>query len=223
MQTVAVPASEATASQIDAALRVYQSSFSRSERLDSAAIRDYLSQLGNQEKLVNHFWVIEQGYNVVGIAVFSYVKLRRLGYIRYMAVAEEYRSQGIGSEIFDKIVCQIRRDAREHSSCAPVGLCWEVERVDEEASNSDSAVKRVRFYERQGGRVLKVRNYVSPPAFGGGPKLPYWLMFLPLSGEILGLDESQITKDVVEGILIDVWQCVPNNQYAIRALRSISP
>lgn len=82
-------------------------------------------------------------------------------YIEHLAVDVSKRSCGVGSAVLNVF-------ATELAANLPVV-------VEVEHPESDRAVRRVAFYERNGYRIIS-REYVQPPYQAGMPSVPLMLM-----------------------------------------------
>lgn len=81
---------------------------------------------------------------------FSYfIKTKDMIFITYIAINDEIRSKGYGSKILTYL--------KENNPTLPISL--NVEMLDDNASNKEQRIKRIKFYERNGFKLLE--NKVS--------------------------------------------------------------
>ena len=113
-----------------------------------------------------------------GAEPHGFVMLRPLGdsgwmFLRYLVAGQ--RGQGLGGTMWDQLMAWL--GDRGH----PL-LVWDVEDPDEPGPGPDELTirrRRIRFYERHGGRLLPVRGYGNPH---GDDWTPMRLMAAPVAG-----------------------------------------
>ena len=96
-------------------------------------------------------------------------------FLRYYAVGR--RGRGTGSSMWRLLVDRLAADGRTR-------LIWDVEDPDEEGLSPELVEehrRRIVFYERLGGRLQPVRDYLPPHDDGHAPQL--LLMDTPLADE----------------------------------------
>ena len=109
----------------------------------------------------------------------GFAMLRPLGptgwmFLRYFVAGQ--RGQGLGGIMWDQLVAWLRADGYSL-------LVWDVEDPDEpgcDPAEVEIRNRRIRFYERHGGRLLPVRGYGNPHDDADGPRwTPMRLMAVP--------------------------------------------
>jgi len=150
-------------------LAIYEASFPASERADLSG----LDQAPEEEGSL--LYVAREEDRVVAFALLNLLGCGRVYLLGYIAVAEEYRSQGLGGQLLR----HIRDDLRAGDGAE--GLLLEVEPPDE-GPEQERAIRqrRVGFYERQGARVIREAASYRMPNLAGEGSLPMLLMWLPL-------------------------------------------
>jgi GNAT superfamily N-acetyltransferase len=99
-----------------------------------------------------------------------------VAFLVYLAVDENLRGGGIGTALFEQALAEgVRRV--ERAGLAPRGMVWEVDIPEQAASpeEADRRRRRIRFFERLGGRLLDT-PYRQPPVDGVTP-VPMRLMY----------------------------------------------
>jgi GNAT superfamily N-acetyltransferase len=164
------------------ALAIYEAAFPVEERED---IPDLAEAIRRQAvapvsaDYVHHFWAAVQRDTVCGFARFTYFADTRLAFMAYMAIRAEARGQGLGSQLFRRVVDQVTRDAIAMGGPPALGLCWEVERPRDAATSGERNLRerRIRFYLRLGAQLIGQVDFQAPPLRPGLPAIPYHLMF----------------------------------------------
>lgn len=137
------------------------------------------------------------GDGLLGLSIFRYLPQASLGYLWYLCVAESARGMGLGGRLYGETLDVLRRDA-ELFRTGLRGLVFEVERPSAEPDPAyGDPIRRVRFYERLGARLLFGYDYWQPAIPPYGP-VPLQLMFHPLD---LGLREC--TPAVLSRVISD--------------------
>ena len=109
-------------------------------------------------------------------------------FLRYYAVGR--RGAGVGSAMWADLTALLAAEGRTR-------LVWDVEDPDEPGISAEHVVehrRRIAFYERLGGRLLPVREYLPPHDDGHAPALR--LMDQPLQRE----EDGATLREVVEGV-----------------------
>lgn len=108
-------------------------------------------------------------------------------FLRYYAVGR--RGRGTGSLMWAELTAVLTAEGRSR-------LVWDVEDPDEPGLSpaaADEHRRRIVFYERLGGRLLPVREYLPPHDDGHAPQLR--LMDLPLAP-----GDAPTLRELVEGV-----------------------
>ncbi len=115
---------------------------------------------------------------ILGFGVTLALPIKGTAYLAYLAVASEWRGQGIGGHLFRAILEDLA------ARCGSEALVWEVERPGAGAPPDDPKRLRIAFYQRQGGVLLdQVRDFQMPDLSGPGT-LPAGLMWVSLSPRV---------------------------------------
>ncbi|WP_162242372.1 GNAT family N-acetyltransferase [Nocardioides sp. Leaf307] len=112
-------------------------------------------------------------------------------FLRYFAAGR--RGQGIGSALWAELTGRLRAEGRTR-------LVWDVEDPDEPDLPSELVEehrRRIVFYERLGGRLQPVRDYLPPHDDGHAPRL--LLMDQPLTPPADGQEEVGL-RELVETV-----------------------
>jgi hypothetical protein len=132
-------------------------------------------QVPFDDLFVDRMLVLRDEDGPAGFALVRDLDETRWTFLRYYAVGR--RGRGTGSLMWRALTARLAADGRTR-------LVWDVEDPDE-ASLSPELVeehrRRIVFYERLGGRLRPVREYLPPHDDGHAPQL--LLMDTPLADE----------------------------------------
>jgi GNAT superfamily N-acetyltransferase len=182
--------------------RIYEEGFPLHERASFAAVTD--QRQGGELALA----LVGDG-QPRGFAL-----LRPLGgtgwiYLRYFVVDGARRGQGLGGLLWDQLTARL-------GTAGYTLLVFDVEDPDEPGRGPDEAelrLRRVRFYQRHGARLLPVTGYRTPDV---GPEGPGWspmlLMTAPLPAPPSpGQDaqDSERARAIVAAVYRFRWQLDP--------------
>jgi GNAT superfamily N-acetyltransferase len=146
---------------------------------------------------------------LLGLSFFKYYPKAELGYLWYIAVDESTRGSGIGTKLYRATLDALVQAARE-SGGRIKGLIFEVERLDSEAHPIfGDPIRRVKFYERLGARLILGYDYWQPPIPPHGP-VPLQLMFHPLD-----LPESECTSSALAHIITDFLRSAQDTKVTV--------
>jgi len=155
--------------------RIYLASFPPGERDPFGEIVAAVQQGALQ------LWVarVAATGEIVGLAIAGALPQSGLMYLAYLAVEESWRNRGVGAALFRFLADEAARVAGAR------GLLWEVqpERSDDPGHIQN---RRLRFYQRLGGRLVRCAPHYRMPNLAGEGTIPLRLMWLPLAQ---GLDE----------------------------------
>ncbi len=151
---------------------LYESSFPSREREPRTVI---LASVGDGAGFVQRARLSDV---TVGMAFVHLLRDPPAGFLVYLAVAKEHRSRRVGAALFE----QAWRTTVSRQTAAgrpPVGLVWEVERLEDAvgADELEQRRRRISFFERCGAVLLDV-PYLQP-AVDRIAAVPMRLMFLP--------------------------------------------
>lgn len=153
-------------------LDLYQKAFPLNEQMlvsdFNRALRRNVLEEPTDQRLVA---AVASDGNLAGMARYSIDAISNAGVLWYLAVSEDSRGLGTGSGFYAEIV---RRLTEELPGLA--ALVFEVERPDCAGSPEDAvlAERRIRFYQRNGARLLCGVDYVQ--STGWQPDVPMHLM-----------------------------------------------
>jgi len=207
------------------ALWIYAESFPAEERISAEellrAVRQREQDSGPADATF-HFMVALEDESVLGIAIFSYYKPARMGFIPYFAVHPRRRSGGLGARIYAQIIATVAADARLYGEPAPLGVSFEVERPDlaRDAADAQLRRRRIGFYQRNGAVEVPHLALVAPPLGPNLPEMAYAILLHPLAGWASPPGRAAITA-VVATVLGHGYGLAPESPYYRRALASI--
>ncbi|MCL4562644.1 MAG: GNAT family N-acetyltransferase [Chloroflexi bacterium] len=205
------------------AFRILQASFppEEIETEEQIARRMLADQIpdGNHR---SHTWAAVRDGRVTGVAIFSYYRDIRTGFLGYLAVDPHTRSQGLGSWLFQRSIEQLALDAVDLGDEKPMGMCLEVERPEAAQTDEEKQLRhrRIRFYRRLGAEIIEGVDFIGPPLKPDLPPVPYYLMFRPIDCP-QGLSRDDLAA-IVDAILQRGYDITPENPYYIAAIRSIA-
>jgi GNAT superfamily N-acetyltransferase len=185
--------------QFKEALRIYSTSFSP---VQTRPIERITAMLRNDRHY--HLHVAMLNNVVVGISLLYVFPSLRIGLVDYMAIAQEHRRRGFGSELF-----KYSLDRFQVLVSNPVGLLLEVQEpsVGERRERSIRE-ERLRFYSRLGVRLLSGVQYLMPPQHGTEPERLY-LMIFPIAKQHSLPKETVL--EYVKAIHVHVYQYENND------------
>jgi len=120
----------------------------------------------------------------VGLATGQVLHAPAATFLVYLAVHPDWRSKRLGRALFD--AADEAGSARLRAAGAtPRGTVWEIDDPDADVDPGERQrrLKRLRFFERLGGRRLDV-SYVQPPV-DGHSLVPMRLMFRSAAGHAI--------------------------------------
>lgn len=104
-------------------------------------------------------------------------RIADFAFLEHFAVNPNYRNQGLGALIL--------KDIKELFACQ---ICLEVE-----LPQTDFAIRRIGFYERN-GFFLNHYAYMQPPISGGRHEIPLWVM---TSGQAIAEERFEYLKKTI--------------------------
>ena len=133
--------------------------------------------------------VARKGDKLLGFSIFRVLKEASLGYLWYLCVDQATRGQGIGKKLYERTLDSLKNgnDLK--------GLIFEVERLDSKSHPVyGDPIRRVRFYERLGARLILGYDYRQPP-IPPYDEVPLQLMYHPIDGLPSAADLAVIVRD----------------------------
>ncbi|HXX96041.1 MAG TPA: GNAT family N-acetyltransferase [Candidatus Bathyarchaeia archaeon] len=150
---------------------IYKSSFPLNETRSSEKVVELLE---NDKDY--HLFSYLYDNSVVGISLMYIFRSLSVGLLDYMAVIPNHQGKGIGMELFKFSLEQF-----SSVTCNGIGLLMEIQREDvPDPLESNLRKRRVRFYAKNGARVLDGVNYLLPPIHAGMMAEEMYLMIRPL-------------------------------------------
>lgn len=125
--------------------------------------------------------VMVDGGQPVALAVTSCLDFVQWSYLEYLAVAADHRGQGVGGHLWRAMV----RDLAVRDQ--PRRVVLEVEDpagVPEGSPEFRQRERRIRFYRRQGARLLPARDYVVPRLDSVPGSHPMLLLWAAITGDV---------------------------------------
>ncbi len=166
------------------ALLLYQQAFPANERHSLEVI----SQRVANRQSVLHVGIIEE--KVVCMALtweFTHIPFLLLD---YLAVDTDFRGKNIGTLLFKKITQYARQKAK--------WLIMEVEKPGI-SSNADDQERRIRFYLKNGAKILENVPYILP-ALDGTIPTEMVLMIVPMQN-----DTNEINRDEIKQLIKSLY------------------
>ena len=149
-------------------LNIYECSFPPEEKVLVSCFFGLLQKKYAGDMADSHMLAaVDDEAGVVGILRFDIDRDSRIAYLWYLAAREDLRGRGLGSKCFDEVVDR----AKEAGIRA---LVWEVEMPEQqfELGHREFAERRISFYKRHGGKLLRGIQYIHTV----GPHQPRILM-----------------------------------------------
>jgi ribosomal protein S18 acetylase RimI-like enzyme len=133
--------------------------------------------------------VARKGDVLLGFSIFRVLKEASLGYLWYLCVDQSARGGGIGRQLYQRTLDSLK------NVNGLKGLIFEVERLDSETHPVyGDPIRRVKFYERLGARLVLGYDYRQPPIPPYG-EVPLQLMYHPIDGTPSEADLAVIVQD----------------------------
>jgi len=153
-------------------LDLYETAFPPTERVLISTILENLgNQKFNKERDMHIDAIMVKNNLFIGIAMYELPLDKPVAILWYVAVDPEQRSKGWGSLIYHQLLSKL--DPK-----VITGLFFEVEIPNDSHSSSD-AVKRIRFYQKNGAKLLTGIHYMQSVGWHQ-PPTPMHIMVHPL-------------------------------------------
>ena len=133
--------------------------------------------------------VARKGDVLLGFSIFRVLEEASLGYLWYLCVDQSARGGGIGRQLYQRTLDSLK------NGNGLKGLIFEVERLDSESHPVyGNPIRRVKFYERLGARLILGYDYRQPPIPPYG-EVPLQLMYHPIGGAPSEAELARIVED----------------------------
>lgn len=173
--------------QFDDAMKIYLDSIPAHERQDITLIRERINN-----KIERMFIGFDSEEIVLVVLVFP-IKNTDFILFDYMAVKENHRNKGIGSQFLEKIF--------EFKGLSDKIFIGEVE-DPKYGKNRELRKRRVNFYRRNGAKILKNVNYLLPPLSGNDPTKMILMIFSKVKIDCLS---GKLVKELIIQIYREVY------------------
>jgi GNAT superfamily N-acetyltransferase len=170
---------------------IYADSIAARERKSKAWISKMAGKAGYKILL------LKDNAHVIGFSVLFLPLTESFDLLEYMAIADAYRNQGLGGELFRRSV----QAASQARTGQPGSLLLEVDSDREKCTDQTLRTRRLQFYRRLGCLTISGLRYIMPLA-GEGPPPEMDLLIYP-SGNL-----RQVPKSELEGWLKTIYQSV---------------
>lgn len=166
------------------AMEIYKESFPSNERHAANTIKERV------EKGLSRLFVGRMNEKIVFMALFWPLRDTNFVLFDYMAVKENYRNKGIGTEFVKNI----------YNTLENKDVCYilEVENPNY-GNNKEQRARRVNFYKRLGAKEMKDVKYILPPLSG----TTYEEMILMVLSRH---ENKKISGKLVKKIIIQIYK-----------------
>jgi ribosomal protein S18 acetylase RimI-like enzyme len=172
--------------------RIYADSIAARERKSRSWICEIVGR--SDDKIL----LLRRQNQVIGFSVLFLPQSENFGVLEYMAIADAYRNQGLGGELFRQAM-EAARLARQGQ---PGPMLLEVDSDREESPDQELRRRRQQFYRRLGCAMISGLHYIMPlPGVGPPPEMDLF---------IYGKDRRQISKAELEKWLKIIYQGIYN-------------
>jgi len=199
----------------EACMALYLRSFPLNEREPVQRFVHYFPGGTAASRAISHQLVSESAGSVEGYSYSQFLEPVGLGFVVYIAIAEPFRGQGLGSKLLEASISVLKADA------ARLGLTYaatmlEVERVEDADTDAEKLkrARRLRFFANAGAELL-TSGYVQPALADGQSEVPLNLLWIPNSPgptreevirafyrEVFGLDgTNELVKASLAGVV----------------------
>ncbi|MEP6756352.1 MAG: GNAT family N-acetyltransferase [Chthonomonadales bacterium] len=171
-------------------LEIYDASFPIDEQMTVGFFEKLFANWEKEEEhdhLVYAFVASDNPETVLGITMFELDRDEKSLCIWYIAMDETVRNQGLGAKAYGLLV-DMAKDLKFDS------LTYEVD-IPKTTDPNELARRRIRFYQRQGSKLLGGYSYLQSVDNGSAP-IPMWLMVHPL---------VEISPDEAARLCREVW------------------
>lgn len=175
--------------QLNDLVEIYKASLPKNEQKPEEQIISMHSDL-NYEMLLAML-----NDKVIGFAIIYVNRVLPIALLEYMAIAEEYRSQGFGSQLFREALSEIRKDNKM------IPLLLEVDSPFGKVADIPNKERRYKFYKALGCNILSGLDYLLPRVNDQPP--PAMVVMIHTTTEM-----QQVDKDILRSWLQDIYVSV---------------
>lgn len=200
--------SDIMSQEFKSAMQIYFEAFPENERQHL----DIIQRMIMDEKY--NLVVVKRDHVVVGFSLFYVFEHLNFGLFNYMAISRDYRNHGIGSKLFHKTYECFREVATLGSF-----LLLEIEDPNYgSVAERSICLRRLKFYERLGARVITNFKYILPPLSESYPTKMLIMVYA-------GGNEVEITSADLKSILVAIYSEVydrgPHDPYLRQMLDNL--
>lgn len=191
-----VAAATLTDAELDVVRRIYEDAFPDELQVPFAAL------------FVDRLLVRVEDDGPTGLALVRDLGPTGWTFLRYYAVGT--RGRGTGSAMWADLVAQLASEGRTR-------LVWDVEDPEEPGIAghlADEHRRRIVFYERLGGRLRPVRDYLPPHDDGHAPRL------LLMDRALVEPEPAVPLRELVEGVYERRYGVPPDSPVVRRTLEA---
>ncbi len=160
------------------------------------------------------FLLVKRKERVIGFSILFLPASEAFGLLEYMAISEEYRSQGLGGEIFRRSMQMVPPRQGQ-----PLPVLLEVDSDREESADRALRARRQQFYRRLGCLRLSGLHYILP--LPGGSPPPEMDLMVYAAGGLQHIAKSELER-WLKVIYRDVYRCSPDDPRIHQMLLGVS-
>ncbi|WP_176560366.1 GNAT family N-acetyltransferase [Brevibacillus dissolubilis] len=160
------------------ALELYQRSFAEEIREPNEVLIRGIRESSRLLPTVYHFLVgLNEAGQVIALSTGYYLAEANCGFIVYLAVDPTQQSNGIGGELISQMERLFVQDAKAQGKIDP-HVILETEREADAHDQEEQVMcqRRLRFFHRQGFRMVPETGYHQPPLHSDTPAVPLHLL-----------------------------------------------
>ena len=199
--------SDSSSTEFRDALEIYMEAFPDNERQPLAKIK-YRVEHANYGLII-----AQRNKSVAGFSLLCPFTDLNFGLLDYMAVQKDQRSLGIGSKLFAKTLEFLKQDIPSSFLLLEVedpALSSSLERV--------ARLRRVRFYQKLGAKVVTNFRYLMPPLSGNSPTN---MLLTVYTGSNRVALNSQSLAHIVTAIYLKVYEGDEDDPYLGQMLENL--
>jgi len=199
--------SDTSSTEFRDAMGIYSDAFPDNERQPLAKIK-YRVEHGNYSLII-----AQKNKSVAGFSLLCPFKDLNFSLLDYMAVQKDQSSLGIGSKLFAKTMEFLKLD---------IPSSFLLLEVEDPASGGPlervARLRRVRFYQKLGAKVLTNFRYLMPPLAGNSPTN---MLLMVYTGSNQVALNSQSLAHIVTAIYLEVYERDEDDQYLGQMLENL--